>query len=130
IIHMHSLNEQEKYRILTSCIVPRPIEWVTSMSDDGVINAAPFSYFTGISIEPPLVVFAVERRHGDKKDTLVNIEQTKQFVVNVVTADNVNEMNETSQDYAIDIDELDLANLTAIPSKVVAPPSIKESTIL
>lgn len=129
IIHMDSLNEREKYRILTSCIVPRPIAWVTSMSDDGVINAAPFSYFTGISIEPPLVIFAVERRQGNKKDTLVNIEQTKQFVVNVVTADNVNEMNETSQDYAIDIDELNLANLTAIPSKVVEPPSIKESPI-
>jgi len=129
IIHMDSLNEMEKYRLLTSCIVPRPIAWVTSISEDGIVNAAPFSYFTGISIEPPLVLFAVERRQGDKKDTLVNIQQTKEFVVNIVTKDNVNAMNETSQDFAIDEDELSLANLTALPSKLVFPPSIKESPV-
>src|SRR5699024_5133403 len=113
-IHMDTLDERGKYRILTSCIVPRPIAWVTTMSDEGTINAAPFSYFTGISIEPALVVFAVERRHGEKKDTVRNIEQTKQFVINVVTVDNVNEMNQTSQDYSVNEDELNLANLTAI----------------
>lgn len=126
---MDSLTEREKYRILTSCIVPRPIAWVTSVDKNGVVNAAPFSYFTGISIEPPLVVFAVERRHGKKKDTVRNIEETKEFVVNVVTIDNVNEMNETSQDFDEEIDELKFSGLTEIPSQVVKPPSIKESPV-
>lgn len=129
IITMDSLTEREKYRILTSCIVPRPIAWVTTIDHNGVVNAAPFSYFTGISIEPPLVVFAVERRHGNKKDTVINIEETKEFVVNVVTIDNVNEMNETSQDYDHDIDELAFSSLTEIPSQVVKPPSIQESPV-
>lgn len=129
IITMDSLTEREKYRILTSCIVPRPIAWVTSVDKNGVVNAAPFSYFTGISIEPPLVVFAVERRHGKKKDTVRNIEETKEFVVNVVTIDNVNEMNETSQDFDEEIDELKFSGLTEIPSQVVKPPSIKESPV-
>lgn len=129
IITMDSLTEREKYRILTSCIVPRPIAWVTTIDHNGVVNAAPFSYFTGISIEPPLVVFAVERRHGNKKDTVINIEETKEFVVNVVTIDNVNEMNETSQDYDHDIDELAFSSLTEIPSQFVKPPSIQESPV-
>lgn len=129
IISMDSLNEREKYRILTSCIVPRPIAWVTTVDKNGVVNAAPFSYFTGISIEPPLVVFAVERRHGKKKDTVLNIEETKEFVVNIVTVDKVNEMNETSQDFDYGVDELKISGLTEIPSQVVKPPSIQESPV-
>jgi len=129
IITMEGLTEREKYRMLTSCIVPRPIAWVTTIDKNGIVNAAPFSYFTGISIEPPLVVFAVERRQGKKKDTVLNIEETKEFVVNVVTVDNVNKMNETSQDFEHHIDELKMTCLTEIPSQVVKPPSIKESPV-
>jgi len=129
IIKMDTLDEREKYRVLTSCIVPRPIAWVTTINEAGVVNAAPFSYFTGVSIEPPLIVFAVERRHGEKKDTIVNIENTKEFVVNVVTADNVQQMNETSKDFAMDENELDFAGLTEKPSEIVVPPSIKESPV-
>src|SRR5690625_3257279 len=129
IIKMDTLDEREKYRVLTSCIVPRPIAWVTTVNEAGVVNAAPFSYFTGVSIEPPLIVFAVERRHGEKKDTIVNIENTKEFVVNVVTADNVQQMNETSKDFAMDENELDFAGLTEKPSEIVVPPSIKESPV-
>lgn len=129
IFKMHTLNEREKYRLLTSCIVPRPIAWVTTINKEGILNAAPFSYFTGISIEPPLVIFAVERRHGDKKDTLLNIEQTGEFVVNIVTAQNVEKMNETSQDSPMNEDEFEVAGLTKVPSEIVAPAAIKESPI-
>lgn len=129
IFNMAEMNQREKYRLLTSCIVPRPIAWVTTISEDGTYNAAPFSFFTGVSIEPPLVIFAVERRDGLKKDTVINIEQTKQFVVNLVTENNVNQMNETSKDYAPGEDELVAAKLTAIRSQVVSAPSIKESPI-
>ncbi|HHY22499.1 MAG TPA: flavin reductase family protein [Bacilli bacterium] len=129
IFNMDDLNQREKYRLLTSCIVPRPIAWVTTISEDGIYNAAPFSFFTGVSIEPPLVIFAVERRDGMKKDTVVNIEQTKQFVINIVTESNANQMNETSKDYQPFEDELVEARLTPIPSSIVMPPSIKESPI-
>jgi flavin reductase (DIM6/NTAB) family NADH-FMN oxidoreductase RutF len=126
---LDNLDQRDKYRVLTSCIVPRPIAWVTSVSQDGIYNAAPFSYFTGVSIEPPLVLFAVERRHGEKKDTLINIEQTKEFVINIVTASNVEQMNVTSKDFLIEEDEIKIAGLTTISSKLVSPPSIKESPI-
>lgn len=126
---MDRLDEREKYRLLTSCIVPRPIAWVTTVNKKGILNAAPFSYFTGVSIEPPLVIFAAERRRGEKKDTVLNIEQTNEFVVNIVTIHNVRNMNETSRDFAMDQDEFEEANLTVAPSKIVVPPAIKESPI-
>jgi flavin reductase (DIM6/NTAB) family NADH-FMN oxidoreductase RutF len=126
---LDDLDQKDKYRLLTSCIVPRPIAWVTSVSQDGIYNAAPFSYFTGVSIEPPLVLFAVERRHGEKKDTLINIEQTKEFVINIVTASNVEQMNITSKDFLIKDDEIKIAGLTTTSSKFVSPPSIKESPV-
>ncbi|MFT9846196.1 flavin reductase family protein [Aneurinibacillus sp. REN35] len=127
--NLATLSAKDKYRMLTSCIVPRPIAWVTTMSACGVGNAAPFSYFTGVSIEPPLVLFAIERRDGKKKDTLLNIEDTKEFVINLVTAHNVVAMNETSKDYQPDEDELKLAGLDTVPSVCVKPPRIQQSPV-
>ncbi|PIC78098.1 hypothetical protein CSV74_00810 [Sporosarcina sp. P19] len=129
LYEMSKLNESDKYRLLTSCIVPRPIAWVTTIDTQGIVNAAPFSFFTGVSIEPPLVIFAVERRKGEKKDTIVNIENTKEFVINLVTEKTVKQMNETSPDYEPEIDEMQSAKLTPIRSHFVKPPSIKESPI-
>jgi len=126
---MSQRSERDKYRMLTSCIVPRPIAWVSTMDRNGVLNAAPFSFFTGVSIEPPLVLFAVERRHGQKKDTLVNIEATGEFVVNVVTESTVQAMNETSRDFLPEEDEFALAGLTPMPSVHVRVPAIQESPI-
>ncbi|MBN6185515.1 flavin reductase family protein [Aneurinibacillus sp. BA2021] len=120
---------KDKYRMLTSCIVPRPIAWVTTISASGVHNAAPFSYFTGVSIEPPLVLFAIERRQNKKKDTLRNIEDTKEFVINLVTAHNVLAMNETSKDYEPEEDELKAAGLDTVPSVYVRPPRIQQSPV-
>lgn len=128
-IRMADLHAKDAYRIMTSCIVPRPIAWVSTVSADGVYNAAPFSYFTGVSIEPPLVLFAVERRKGMKKDTLINIEETKEFVINLVTEANVEMMNLTSQDYPYEVNEFLEAGLSPIPSGSVAAPSIRESPI-
>lgn len=127
--YLNDLDHTEKYRLLTSSIVPRPIALVTTISQDGIYNAAPFSYFTGVSIEPPLVLFAVERRFGEKKDTLLNVEETKEFVINLVTASNVEKMNIASKDFQRNEDELKHAGFTAIQSKYVAAPSLKESPL-
>lgn len=126
---LNNLEYKDKYRLLTNCIVPRPIAWVSSISKDGIYNAAPFSYFTGISIEPPLVLFAVERRNGEKKDTVINIENTKEFVINLVTENNIEQMNETSKDFEFGEDEIKMSGLTAVPSKYVKVPSILESPL-
>ena len=128
-LEMSRLTEREKYRLLTSCIVPRPIAWVSTMDRNGVLNAAPFSFFTGVSVEPPMIMFAVERRHGQKKDTLVNIEDTGEFVVNVVTEATVEAMNETSRDFLPEEDEFALSGLTPVASVHVKVPAIQESPI-
>lgn len=126
---LEDLDPNEKYQLLTSCIVPRPIAWVSTISKSGVYNVAPFSYFTGVSMDPPLVLFAVERRHGEKKDTVINVEQTGEFVVNLVTGNNVSKMNITSKDFNASEDELAYANLTKVKSKEVDAPSIQESPL-
>lgn len=126
---MKELDAKEKYRILTSSIVPRPIAWVSSINQKNIPNLAPFSYFTGVSIEPPLLLFAVERRNQEKKDTLRNIEQTNEFVIHLVTEETVAQMNITSKDFAPGVNEIEEAGLTMVPSSAVRPPSVKEAPI-
>lgn len=124
-----SLSPRILYRLLTSSIVPRPIAWVSTVSGNGTMNTAPFSFFTGVSVVPPILMFAVERRHGKKKDTLVNIEETGEFVVNVVTEYNARQMNLSSQDFEIDVDEFEMSDLTPVPGTLVRVPRIAQSPV-
>jgi len=119
------LDRRGLYYLLASCVVPRPIAWVTSQSADGVRNAAPFSFFNGVSSAPPVVSIAIGRRRGEKKDTLANIEATGEFVVNVVDASMGQAMVDTSVEHPPEVDELETVGLDTEPSDVVAPPRIK-----
>lgn len=77
------LHIREFYQLMIGAITPRPIAWVSTVSPKGIPNLAPFSFFNGVTSNPPTVVFSpVNNRHGRKKDTVLNIEATKQFVVN------------------------------------------------
>lgn len=118
------------YRLLIRTVVPRPIAWVSSVSADGVRNLAPFSFFTVIAVDPPTVCFSPARKPGGgKKDTLANVEATGEFVVNVVTEDLAERMNDTATDYPPDFDEFERAGLTAEKSDIVAPPRVAESPV-
>ncbi|UPT75170.1 MAG: flavin reductase family protein [Elusimicrobiota bacterium] len=93
-------------------------------------NLAPFSFFTGICANPMTVCFApVNDRNGKKKDTLVNIEKTKQFTVNIVNEDNAEKMNQTSAAYPYGVNEFEKAGLTALPSTKIKAPRVKESPV-
>jgi flavin reductase (DIM6/NTAB) family NADH-FMN oxidoreductase RutF len=118
------------YSLMIRCIAPRPIAWVSTISREGVHNLAPFSFFTGVSSKPPTILF-VAGRHDDgrKKDTLVNVEATGQFVVNVVPEALAEAMNITATEYPYGISEFGKAGLTPQPSERVAPPRLKESPI-
>jgi flavin reductase (DIM6/NTAB) family NADH-FMN oxidoreductase RutF len=120
----------ELYSLMIRCIAPRPIAWVSTISREGVHNLAPFSFFTGVSSKPPTILF-VTGRHDDgrKKDTLVNVEATGQFVVNVVPETLAEAMNITATEYPHGISEFGKADLTPQPSERVAPPRLKESPI-
>ena len=117
------------YKLLTGTIIPRPIGWVSTIDNNGINNLAPFSYFNMVSSNPPCVMFSTRRDNNKNKDTLNNVLQTKEFVINLVTLDNVEQMNATAAFVNATIDEFKLANLTAIDSVSVKPKRVKESHV-
>ncbi len=124
------LRRMDRSKLIISTIVPRPIGWVTSISDDGIVNAAPYSFFNGMSSDPPLVVLGLERYgHASNKDTGDNIAANGEFVVNLVNEDLAQAMNVTAITFPPDIDELAEAGLTAIPGSQVKPPRIAQSPV-
>lgn len=124
-----ALSQRDSYQLLISVIVPRPIAFVSTVAEDGVLNLAPFSFFTGICAKPPLVCFSVVRRRGEKKDTLRNIEATGEFVLNVVSERSAQAMNQTSADHPPEEDEFAAAGLAPVASDRVAPPRVGEALI-
>jgi flavin reductase (DIM6/NTAB) family NADH-FMN oxidoreductase RutF len=117
------------YHLMTSCVVPRPIALVTSVSPAGIINAAPFSYFNAVSSSPPMIMISVGRRTGEPKDTAVNIRHSKEFVVNIVNERVAAQMNMTSGNFPSDVSEVEIAGLTLVQSESIKTPRIAESPI-
>ncbi len=117
-------------RVLTGVVVPRPIALVSSVSAEGVVNLAPFSFFNAIAYAPATIVLGISRSAGWKdKDTLANIEATGEFVVNVVVDDIAEAMNSTAAEFPADVDEFDVSGLTAAPSELVSAPRVAESPV-
>jgi len=129
-IDVSKLAAQDAYKLLLGSIAPRPIAWVSTMSAAGVTNLAPFSFFNGICSNPPAVLFCpsnpVDR---DVKDTLRNVRETGQFVVNIVNEANVEKANLTSATYGYGVSEFEEVGLTPLESVVVRPPRVAESPI-
>lgn len=120
-----------KHNPFKSLIVPRPIGWVSSQDRDGIVNLAPYSYFNGVGSEPPTVMFASEGTHIEDgfKDSATNVQETGEFVCNLAIWELREQMNATSAQVARSVDEFELAGLTATPSRLVAPPRVKESPV-
>jgi flavin reductase (DIM6/NTAB) family NADH-FMN oxidoreductase RutF len=114
-----------------SLIVPRPIGWISTVGADGIVNLAPYSFFNGVSEEPPMVMFAPGGRKPDRpfKDSQINAEATGEFVVNLATYDLRDKMNATSTTLPAEVDEFAYAGLTPVPSRNVRPPRVAESPI-
>jgi flavin reductase (DIM6/NTAB) family NADH-FMN oxidoreductase RutF len=122
------LKPRERYKVLASFVLPRPIAWVTSVGSTGVVNAAPFSFFNVFCEDPPLCMFAVNLRpDGRAKDTLVNIERTGEFVVNMTDEPLAHAMHETSGDFPPDVGEPDYLGLKLAPSTRVAVPRLADA---
>jgi flavin reductase (DIM6/NTAB) family NADH-FMN oxidoreductase RutF len=118
------------YRLLISVVTPRPIAWVTSIDAEGRVNLAPFSFFNTFGADPPVVVIAPNRkRDGSKKDTLNNIETTKEFVVNAAVAELAEQMNLSSKELPPGESEVELTGLSVVPSTKVKPPRLAGSPI-
>jgi flavin reductase (DIM6/NTAB) family NADH-FMN oxidoreductase RutF len=130
LIEPEKVTPRDVYRVMISCITPRPIAWVSTISPRGIPNLAPFSFFNGIGANPPTVLFCpVNRRDGSKKDTLINVEATKEFVVNIVPYALARPMNETSAEVPYEVNEFELAHLATAPSMKIKPPRVKDAPV-
>ena len=129
IVTPSTLPHKELYNILISAVAPRPIAWVSTINAAGAPNLAPFSFFNVVCADPPLLGFSPALRNSESKDTLRNVRETKEFVVNVVTYELAEAMNLTSGEYEPEVNEFDLAKLTHAPSEKVRPPRVAESPV-
>ena len=127
------LSPQENYKLLAGTILPRPIAFVSTQDQQGIRNLAPFSFFTVASANPPIVVFCPmvrppnEKQLPSTKDTLSNIAATREFVLNIVSEDFVDKMNQAAAEVPSNVDEWELSGLTPVASELVRPPRVSES---
>lgn len=121
---------QDIYRLCITFVNPRPIAFVSTLSADGVRNLAPFSFFNMVCANPPVLIFCPSRtRDGGKKDTLVNVEATREFVVATVTDAMAQAMHQTSAPYPPEVDEFAAAGFTPTPARRVQPALVGESPV-
>ena len=125
-----TLTPAEIYKLIVNVVVPRPIAFVTTISPSGHINLAPFSFFNAISSNPPTLMIAVTRKSdGSKKDTLINIEQQGEFVVNMANRWLIEPLVQTSAEYPYGVSELAAVGLSELKSTHVTPPRVRESAV-
>ncbi|HKO09373.1 MAG TPA: flavin reductase family protein [Alphaproteobacteria bacterium] len=128
-IEARNLSAARAYALLVGIVVPRPIAWITSTDSLGRVNAAPFSCYTFVCNNPPMIAVNIGRRGGAEKDTERNLRATGSFVVNVVTEELIAPMHESSREYAFGTSEPELLSLELVPSQRVGPPRIARSPI-
>ena len=124
-----NLDAAKAYRLLVGIVVPRPIAWITTVSRSGLVNAAPFSCYTFVCNDPPMLAINIGRRDGVLKDTARNIEDSGEFVVNVVSEDLVEAMHDTSEECEPGVSEVDALALQISPSRTVRPPRLTNSPV-
>ena len=123
----NELSPRDRHLLLTALVVPRPIGWISSVDEQGVVNLAPYSFFNLVSSKPPTVIVSVGRRGAREKDTSVNARGTGELVVNVVSRSLVDAMNLSSVESPPEHDEFAFAGVTPTPSAVVRPPRVAEA---
>jgi flavin reductase (DIM6/NTAB) family NADH-FMN oxidoreductase RutF len=121
--------ERENYKLLIGSIIPRPIAFVTTLSTEDVLNAAPFSYFTIVTVDPPMIAVSIQRRQGERKDTSRNAIAKGEFVVHISDESYIDQINQTAAALPSDESEVVLAGLTPVTSVKVAVPGIAEANI-
>lgn len=124
-----AFSERDNYKLLVGSIIPRPIAFITSSSENGEINAAPFSYFNIVSANPPMISVSVQRQAGEMKDTARNIKNKKEFVVHIVDEENVQGVNQTAASLPFGESELKRTPFTLAESNSISVPGIQEAKV-
>ncbi|MEO8152986.1 MAG: flavin reductase family protein [Rhizobacter sp.] len=129
-IDFSTLTEYQRYKLMASLIVPRPIALITTLSENKVINAAPFSMFNMLGEEPPIVMVSINRLNdGTLKDTAANIAREKEFVVHISDEAMAEKMHRCGERLPSSVSELTHVGFTALPSNAVKPPRIAEAPV-
>lgn len=128
-INPNQLSDIQNYKLLSGSVIPRPIAFVTSKDEKGNLNGAPFSFFNVVNNKPPMIAIAAQRSNGKRKDTAINIEKTKEFVVHITDEFNIEDINETSAPLKYEDNELERTSLTLISSSIIQTPAVKEANI-
>ena len=115
------------YKLFQSLVAPRPIAWVSSIDSRGRINLAPFSFFNAVATKPLIVMLAIGRKGSTPKDTLKNLEETGEFVINIDSEELAEAMNITSGDWPPEVNEFEILQLTSLPSIDVKPPRVADA---
>jgi len=124
-----SLDKKDLHELMVGAIVPRPIAFISTIGKDGIFNLAAFSFFNGLCLRPAIVAIGIGWRGLEKKDTLRNIEDSKDFVINMVTEPLAQAMNQSSADYPSEVDEFKEVGLTPVKADLVNAPLVAESPI-
>lgn len=128
-IDLGTLSRSERYKVLTGAVIPRPIAFVTSVAANGGINAAPFSQFVIIAVDPGLLGISIGPRPAGAKDTLGNIQRMGEFVINMVPETWAKTVQEAGEEHPAEVSEVDLLGLETLPSSRVRPPRIALSPV-
>ncbi|GBG11636.1 hypothetical protein PAT3040_06467 [Paenibacillus agaridevorans] len=120
---------QDNYKLLIGGIIPRPIALVTTLSEEGVLNAAPFSFFNIVAADPPMIAVSVQRKSGIQKDTARNAIAKRQFVTHIADERYVEALNVTAAPAPPDVSEVELAGLTPVASEIITVPGVAEAAI-
>ena len=127
-LQLAKISAHERYKLLIGLVIPRPIAWISTRSENGVANCAPFSFFNVFSEDPPLCVIGINpRSDGAMKHTLKNIRRTREFVVNLVDEATANAMHVSSEEFPEDVSEFEKTGLTTAPAITVQHPRIAEA---
>lgn len=126
----NDIERRERYKLICGLVVPRPVALVTTVSKDGIVNAAPFSFFNVFSEEPPVAILGINAQaDGSNKDTMRNISETGEYVIHLVSDDLGDAMNICAVNFPPDVSEIDKAGFSLKPSRSVAPPTIVEAPV-
>ena len=124
-IHLEQLDKRRAYKVVVGTVAPRPIAWVTSQSSDGIVNLAPFSFFTAMGYRPATFGFAVSATDGgDTKDTLRNIRESNEFVINIAGSEFASSVHNSGARYPYGVSEPEELGIPLVPSSTVGPPRV------
>lgn len=124
-----TLTQRDNYKLLIGSVIPRPVAIVTTLSEAGVLNIAPFSFFSIVSSDPAMLSIAVQRKNGQAKDTARNLLATNEAVIHILDKENVVAANQTAAQLPPETSELDASGFTTVPSSTVAVPGLKEAKV-